>query len=141
MRVVLVNERYGHTRTYVIRGWLKGLLSLCLLGAPVALGYLGYQLSVQSGEPLDPTYSQQTPAHAPPADAGLVAAGPADEAPFDLFMPGAEYAEPGAGWHETAAPFAPLVPLPATAAVTPAQQTFRHGRVVDPAAYLASVTH
>ena len=140
MRVVLVNERYGHTRTYVIRGWLKGLLSLCLLGAPVALGYLGYQLSVQSGDPLDPAYSQQTPAHAPPADAGL-AAEPADGAPFDIFLPEAEYAEPGTGWYETPGPsFAPSTPLLATAAVTPAQQTFRHGRVVDPAAYLASAT-
>ena len=53
MKVILVNERLGHTRTYVIKGWLKGVLSLCLLGAPVALGYLGYQLSLQqtgSGE-------------------------------------------------------------------------------------------
>ena len=29
---------------------MKGLLSVCLLGAPVALGYLGYQLAI-SGNP------------------------------------------------------------------------------------------
>lgn len=46
MKLILVNQRYGHTRTIVIRGWMKGLLSLCLLGAPVALGYLGYELAL-----------------------------------------------------------------------------------------------
>ena len=45
MKLVLVNQRYGHSRTIVIKGWLKGLLSLCLLGAPVALG-MGYQLAL-----------------------------------------------------------------------------------------------
>ena len=54
MKVILVHQRHGLTRTYVITGWLKGLLSLCLLVAPVALTYLGYQLSVQvqSGDPV-----------------------------------------------------------------------------------------
>lgn len=46
MKLILVNQRYGNTRTIVIKGWLKGLLSLCLLGAPVALGYLGYHLAL-----------------------------------------------------------------------------------------------
>ncbi len=45
MKLILVNQRYGHTRTIVIRGWMKGFLSLCLMGAPVALGYLGYELA------------------------------------------------------------------------------------------------
>lgn len=46
MKVILVNERYGQTRTIVLKGWLKGLISVCLIGAPVALGYLGFQLAV-----------------------------------------------------------------------------------------------
>jgi hypothetical protein len=46
MKVILVDQRHGHTRTIVLKGWLKGLLSLCILGAPVAFGYLGYQVSV-----------------------------------------------------------------------------------------------
>lgn len=46
MKLILVDQRHGHTRTIVLKGWLKGLLSLCLLGAPVALGYFGYQLAV-----------------------------------------------------------------------------------------------
>lgn len=46
MKVILVDERHGHTKTIVLKGWLKGFLSLCLLGAPVALGYFGYQLAV-----------------------------------------------------------------------------------------------
>ena len=46
MKVILIDQRHGHTKTIVLKGWLKGLLSLCLLGAPVALGYFGYQLAV-----------------------------------------------------------------------------------------------
>ena len=46
MKVILVDQRHGHTKTIVLKGWLKGLLSLCLLGAPVALGYFGYGLGV-----------------------------------------------------------------------------------------------
>lgn len=50
MKLILVNQRYGHSRTIVIGGWLKGLLSICLLGAPVAMGYLGYHLAVSQTE-------------------------------------------------------------------------------------------
>jgi murein DD-endopeptidase MepM/ murein hydrolase activator NlpD len=50
MKLILVNQRYGHSRTIVIKGWLKGLLSICLLGAPVAMGYLGYHLAVSQSE-------------------------------------------------------------------------------------------
>ncbi|MBT3531332.1 MAG: M23 family metallopeptidase [Gammaproteobacteria bacterium] len=46
MKVILVDQRHGHTKTIVLKGWLKGLLSLCLLGTPVALGYFGYQFAV-----------------------------------------------------------------------------------------------
>lgn len=46
MKVILVDQRHGHTKTIVLKGWVKGLLSLCLLGAPVALGYFGYQLAI-----------------------------------------------------------------------------------------------
>lgn len=46
MKVILVDQRHGHTKTIVLKGWLKGLLSLCLIGTPVALGYFGYQLAV-----------------------------------------------------------------------------------------------
>ena len=46
MKLILVNQRHGHTRTVILKGWMKGLLSICLLGAPVALGYFGYQLAI-----------------------------------------------------------------------------------------------
>jgi murein DD-endopeptidase MepM/ murein hydrolase activator NlpD len=52
MKVILVDQRHGHTRTIVLKGWLKGVLSLCLLGAPVALGYFGYQLAVSENSRL-----------------------------------------------------------------------------------------
>lgn len=46
MKLILVDQHHGHSKTIVLKGWLKGLLSLCLLGTPVALGYFGYQLAV-----------------------------------------------------------------------------------------------
>ncbi len=46
MKIILVDQRHGRSRTIVLRGWLKSVLSLCLLGAPVALGFLGYQLAI-----------------------------------------------------------------------------------------------
>lgn len=57
MKLILVDQRHGHTRTIVLKGWLKGLLSLCLLGTPVAFGYFGYQLAV-SGE--NPAFTAET---------------------------------------------------------------------------------
>src|SRR5690606_37601214 len=78
MKVILVDQRHGHTRTIVLKGWLKGLLSLCILGAPVAFGYLGYQVALAgnsqqyalatAADPADeaesPTDAQQSPAQA-----------------------------------------------------------------------------
>lgn len=46
MKLILVDQHHGHSKTIVLKGWLKGFLSLCLLGTPVALGYFGYQLAV-----------------------------------------------------------------------------------------------
>jgi len=45
MKLILVDQQHGHTKTIVLKGWMKGFLSLCLLGAPVALGYVGFQLA------------------------------------------------------------------------------------------------
>jgi hypothetical protein len=147
MRVILVNKRYGHTQTYVIKGWLKGLLSLCLLGAPVALGYLGYQLSVQSG---DQIYAQQQHAssHTSPALAGT--ATPVEEASAALAGADSEHsASAPAETDETIKSDLPrqfvLVP-PATPeqlsqTVGSTLRTFRHGRIIDPVAYLAHIGH
>ena len=46
MKLILVDERHGHTKTIVLKGWLKGLLTLVLIVAPVALVYFGYQIAV-----------------------------------------------------------------------------------------------
>lgn len=46
MKLILVDQRHGQTRTIVLKGWLKGLISICILGAPVAFAYLGYQFAV-----------------------------------------------------------------------------------------------
>ncbi|GFZ78848.1 hypothetical protein GCM10011403_22490 [Pseudohongiella nitratireducens] len=45
MKLTLVNKRDGNSSTFVIKGWLRGLLSLCLLGAPVAFGCFGFQVA------------------------------------------------------------------------------------------------
>jgi murein DD-endopeptidase MepM/ murein hydrolase activator NlpD len=46
MKIILVDQRHGRSRTIVLKGWVKAALSVCLLGAPVALGALGYQLAI-----------------------------------------------------------------------------------------------
>ena len=46
MKLIIVNQRHANTKTIILKGWVKGLLSVCLLGAPVALGYIGYQLAI-----------------------------------------------------------------------------------------------
>lgn len=46
MKIILVDQRHGRSRTIVLKGWVRAALSICLLGAPVALGFLGYQLAI-----------------------------------------------------------------------------------------------
>ena len=46
MKLILIDQRHGQTKTVILKGWLKGVLSFCFLGAPVALGYFGFQLSI-----------------------------------------------------------------------------------------------
>ena len=50
MKVILIDQHHGHTKTVILRGWLKGLLSFCFLGAPFAIGYFGFQLSISHNE-------------------------------------------------------------------------------------------
>ena len=46
MKLILIDQHHGQTKTVVLKGWMKGVLSFCFLGAPVALGYFGFQFSV-----------------------------------------------------------------------------------------------
>ncbi|MDG2141346.1 MAG: peptidoglycan DD-metalloendopeptidase family protein [Gammaproteobacteria bacterium] len=50
MKLIFVDEHHGQTKTIVLRGWLKGVLSVCLIIAPASFGYLGYQLSSSDEE-------------------------------------------------------------------------------------------
>lgn len=128
MKVILVNEHLGLTRTFVIRGWLRGVLSLCLLGAPVVLGHLGYQLSLQNdAAPLDAPVQQASSDEAASGDVALV-------------MESVRYTERA----EADTPVTPVradgifTPehriLPVVRA-TPSPLSYRHGRSVDPASY------
>ena len=45
MKIILVDEKHGASRSLVVRGWVKAALGLCLLGFPVLLGYYGFQLA------------------------------------------------------------------------------------------------
>lgn len=56
MKIILVDQRHGNSRTIVLKGWAKGLLSVCLLGAPIALGFFGYELAVSRNPEV---YNQQ----------------------------------------------------------------------------------
>ena len=50
MKLILVDARHGHTKTIVLKGCLKGLLTVVLIVAPVALVYFGYQIAVSQNE-------------------------------------------------------------------------------------------
>lgn len=140
MRVILVNERLGHTRTYVIKGWLKGVLSLCLLGAPVALGYLGYQLSLQqtgSGEaaPYDAAVHHSLKGAPGPAELQLSERGAAFPVTIVALSSGERQAGAANTVMMTAVDLQPSASVPLHYAVQPSRHLFRNGRSVDPASY------
>jgi murein DD-endopeptidase MepM/ murein hydrolase activator NlpD len=45
MKIIIVDEKHGASKSLVLRGWMRLGLSLCLLGLPVVLGYYGFQLA------------------------------------------------------------------------------------------------
>lgn len=45
MKIIIVDQKHGETKTLVLKGWTRTLLTICLLGLPVLLGYYGYQFS------------------------------------------------------------------------------------------------
>jgi murein DD-endopeptidase MepM/ murein hydrolase activator NlpD len=45
MKIIIVDEKHGASRSVMLRGWMRLGLSLCLLGLPVVLGYYGFQLA------------------------------------------------------------------------------------------------
>ena len=60
MKVILIDQHHGRTKTVILRGWLKGVLSFCFLGAPFALGYFGFQLSIShNGDYVSPESAQK----------------------------------------------------------------------------------
>lgn len=150
MKLVLVNQRYGHSRTIVIKGWLKGLLSLCLLGAPVALG-LGYQLALaDENSRLVVSHEQGVQDVASAANA-TTPPNRVDSTEI-LNSPGQSVTDimrslPIAGWqYEYEAVVSPGAVVPHTLAwvaplgeahpLEPHRGAFAHGRIIDPASYL-----
>lgn len=53
MKLIFVNEKLGVSRAFLFRGWLKGLISLCLLGTTIPFAY--YILQEYTAE--SPTFS------------------------------------------------------------------------------------
>ena len=45
MKIIIVDEKHGASKSVVLRGWMRIGLSICLLGLPVVLGYYGFQLA------------------------------------------------------------------------------------------------
>jgi murein DD-endopeptidase MepM/ murein hydrolase activator NlpD len=45
MKIIIVDQKHGETRSFVLKGWARVVLSVCLLGIPVILGYYGYHFS------------------------------------------------------------------------------------------------
>lgn len=46
MKVIIVDEKHGGTRSLALGGWARLTLTICLLGVPAVLGYLGHQAAV-----------------------------------------------------------------------------------------------
>jgi murein DD-endopeptidase MepM/ murein hydrolase activator NlpD len=40
MKIIIVSQRHGCTRSFSLNGWTRGLLSLCFVGTLTALGYM-----------------------------------------------------------------------------------------------------
>lgn len=45
MKIIIVDQKHGETKSLVLKGWMRVALSVCLLGVPVILGYYGYHFS------------------------------------------------------------------------------------------------
>jgi murein DD-endopeptidase MepM/ murein hydrolase activator NlpD len=45
MKIIIVDQKHGETRSLVLKGWARVALSVCLLGIPAILGYYGYHFS------------------------------------------------------------------------------------------------
>jgi hypothetical protein len=146
MKLILVNQRYGHTRTIVIRGWMKGLLSVCLLGAPLALACLGYELAVADANP-NTVLSQNRVA----ADEFIQSHGDAcpDCMAYVLFDDDIEQAGNHPCFNDLCTPLAlsaqaglhlaSIAWAPAYSATTLA--LYSHGRPIDPARYSHTALH
>lgn len=61
MKIIIVDEKHGGTRSVTVKGWVRASLSICLLGLPVVLGYFGYQLAAtRAGLFIDADETAQT---------------------------------------------------------------------------------
>ena len=45
MKIIIVDQKHGDTRSLVLKDWMRFLLTICFFGMPVLLGYYGYQFS------------------------------------------------------------------------------------------------
>lgn len=145
MKLILVNQRYGHTRTIVIRGWMKGFLSLCLMGAPVALGYLGYELAFADAG--SSSLVSQESAVAPDefirGDQPVVLVDQGSD--FSDTYPADLASDYTSDLRPVVAAVSTLIAVPHIEDITahsPGQlASFQHGRIVDPASYVHRTLH
>ncbi len=45
MKIIIVDQKHGETKSLVLKGWARVALSVCMLGVPVLLGYYGFHFS------------------------------------------------------------------------------------------------
>jgi murein DD-endopeptidase MepM/ murein hydrolase activator NlpD len=46
MKIIIVDDKHGGTCAIVLKGWVKVVLSVCLVGLPALIGYYGNQLAM-----------------------------------------------------------------------------------------------
>tara|TARA_R110000772_G_scaffold87772_8_gene182730 strand:+ start:2908 stop:3846 length:939 start_codon:yes stop_codon:yes gene_type:complete len=52
MKIIIVDQKHGETRSLVLKGWMRVLVTFCFLGMPVLLGYYGYQFNASRSNDL-----------------------------------------------------------------------------------------
>ena len=45
MQIIILDRKQGQTKPLVLQGWVCVVLTICLFGLPLLLGYFGYQFS------------------------------------------------------------------------------------------------
>src|SRR5690554_4682808 len=73
MKVMIVDEKHGGPRSLVLGGWARLTLTICPLGLPAVLGYLGHQAAAAAARSVELYADKASPTVVDRQSPGLVA--------------------------------------------------------------------